>query len=70
MTTIHTQLVLNSLDIDPLSDEVEQLRSQFQALERGDPGLYMDRIRLYAAHALKIGEKPPAERQPEGIALM
>jgi len=69
MTTTHTQLVLKSLDLDPMSDEAEQLRSQFQALERGDPELYMNRVGIYAAHTRPIGEVPPADRQPEGIAL-
>lgn len=69
MTTTHTQLVLQSLDLDPLSDEAAQLRADFLALEIGDPGLYMERVVLYATHALRIGACAPADREPAGVLL-
>ena len=69
MTTPHTQLVLQSLDLDPFSDEAAELRARFWELEQGDPGLYMNRVMLYAAHALQIGEKPPADREPQFTML-
>ena len=70
MTTLHTHLVLQSLELDPFSDAAAELRARFLELEQGDPGLYMNRVALYAAHALQIGEKPPADRDPKFIMLI
>lgn len=69
MTTRHTQLVLELLDADPLGAHAEQLRTAIAAEESQDATLFKDRVVLFAAHALRVGEQPPAKRQPAGKML-
>ncbi len=70
MTTAHEAAVLALIDLpDPFSARAEQLRAEIEEMEQGDPSLIKERVNLFAAHEIQVGELPPADREPAGLLL-
>ena len=65
----HRCAVSQLLDLDPLCDEAARLRVKIADMERRDPTLLIDRVVMFADHALKVGEVPPAERSTNRTIL-
>lgn len=65
----HRDAVCELLGLDPLSSKAHALRSNIEDMERADPTLMLQRCRMFAAHVRKVGEVPPAEREPEGVMM-
>lgn len=65
----HHDLVVELLNLDPLSAEAVAKRNEIAVFEQRDPTLIKQRLEIMAAYARPIGALPTAEREPAGVIL-